>query len=280
MRNGRVDLHVHTTASDGLYGPREVVGLAAEAGLEGLAIVDHDSIQGLEEAEEEGRRLGVEVVRGVELTTYRDRTELHILGLFMGEMPRRVAARLGEFRSVRRKRMQEMIRRLGGLGVDIAEEDVFSISPGAVGRPHLAEAIVRNGYAESIDQAFARYLREDGPVYVRKTEMDPLEAIRLIESMGGVSVLAHPGTKHRDELLGEFKEAGLVGVEVWHPRHKSADVQHYRRLAAKHGFLPSGGSDFHGPGRSATPVGVPEVRIEVMEALSQAHAASAAKGRQ
>ena len=225
---GRVDLHVHTDASDGLYAPGRVVELAKEAGLAGVAITDHDTFAGVGEA----------LARGEE------------------------------------GRMRRMIEKLAALGIEIDPEDVLAeAAGGAVGRPHLAAALVKRGVVSDTDEAFARYLGNDGPVYVKKKEMTPEEAIRLVGELGGLAVFAHPGTSRLDERIGEFKEAGLAAVEVWHPKHNHADQKHYANLAKKRGLLPAGGSDFHGPGRSETPLGVPEIGYEVLEALRERHAA-------
>lgn len=276
---GRVDLHVHTDASDGIYAPGRVVELAKEAGLAAVAITDHDTFAGVGEALSRGEELGVEVIAGVELSAYAGKTAVHIVGLFTDPSDPASApgvAKVESFRTYREGRMRRMIEKLAALGIEIEPEEVLAeAAGGAVGRPHLAGVLVKRGVVSDTDEAFARYLGNDGPVYVKKKDMTPEEAIRLVGELGGLAVFAHPGTSRLDERLGEFKEAGLAAVEVWHPKHKHADEKHYARLAKKRGLLVAGGSDFHGPGRSETPLGVPGIGYEVLEALRERHAAVA-----
>jgi predicted metal-dependent phosphoesterase TrpH len=270
---GRVDLHVHTTASDGLFSPAEVVEQAHTAGLRAVAVTDHDTTAGLAEAARRGDELGVEVVPGVELTAYVGLTELHILGLFVGTEGGSGSARVDTLRTARRDRMLGMIERLRRQGVRVDADEVMAESgEGAVGRPHLARVLVRRGYVPDESEAFIQYLRPECPAYVKKIELSPEEAIALVIEMGGLAVYAHPGVSRLDERLGEFKRAGLAGIEVWHPKHGDADTAHYARLAAKRGLLPSGGSDFHGPGRSAAPLGFPAVPAAALEDLRALHA--------
>ncbi len=271
---GPVDLHVHTTASDGMYGPARVVELAEEAGVAAVAITDHDTLAGLEAAAARGRELGVEVVPGVELTSYAGHREVHIVGLFVDASKTQAARRVESLRTARRGRMLRMIEKLAGLGVDIDPEEVMAESRGgAVGRPHLAAVVVRRGFASNESEVFEKYLGNDGPAYVKKEEIPPEEAIALVRELGGVAVFAHPGASRLDETLGRLKAAGLEALEVWHPKHGRAQADHYARLAKKRGLLVSGGSDFHGPGRSETPIGTPEVEYSVLEALRERHAA-------
>jgi predicted metal-dependent phosphoesterase TrpH len=171
--------------------------------------------------------------------------------------------------------MQEMVRKLAGEGVDVDVEEVFMESGGgAVGRPHLARVLVRRGHVEDENEAFYTYLRRGRPAYVKKYELTPEEAIALVRDLGGLPVFAHPGVSRLDERLGEFKEAGLAGLEVWHPKHKEADVAHYLKLARKRGLVPSGGSDYHGAGRSEAPLGTPPVSREALSELRRAHLAA------
>ena len=271
----RVDLHVHTDASDGIYAPEAVVDLACAAGLAAIAVTDHDTTAGVERARVRGREVGVEVVPGVELTAYAGPTEVHVLGLFVGGSDAGPTARVEELRGSRRTRMEKMVGKLADLGIEVGMDEVLAeAAGGALGRPHLAAVLVKRGYAADAGEAFYRYLGQDGPVHVRKERLTPFDAIALVGDLGGIAVLAHPGANRVDERLGEFRDAGLVGIEVWHPKHSPADVHHYARLAGKHGLLPSGGSDFHGPGRSEGPMGMPEIGHEVLDRLREAHAAS------
>jgi len=276
---GRVDLHVHTTASDGLFAPADVVKRAAEAGLSAVAITDHDTLGGLAAATERGEALGIEIVPGVELTSYAGGTEVHVLGLFIDASRASAVERVDRIRRARQERMAEMIRLLARHGVEVDLDEVLAESDGgAVGRPHLAHVMARHGHVENENEAFYTYLRPGKPAYVKKLELTPEEAIALVRDLGGLPVYAHPGVSRMDERLGEFKEAGLAALEVWHPKHRDADVAHYLRLAEKRGLLPSGGSDFHGEGRSEASLGTPPVYRETLDRLRRAHNAASPTG--
>jgi len=271
------DLHTHSTASDGVYAPRELVARAKEAGLAGIALTDHDTLGGLDEAVAAGAELGVEVVPGVELTSYAGKTEVHIVGLFVDAAGADAEAldKVASLRGRRRERMLEMIAKLEGIGVHVAPEAVSALAPDgvSVGRPHLATALVNAGHVADASEAFERYLGQSGPAYVPKTRLTPEEAIRLVGRLRGLAVFAHPGVSRLDGRLPEFKDVGLAGLEVWHPKHGPSDVERYSRLAETHGLAPSGGSDFHGPGRSEAPLGCFKLGREVLENLRSRHAA-------
>ena len=272
---GRYDLHTHTTASDGVYSPGELVRLAREAGLAGIAVTDHDTFGGLDKAAEAGGEFGVEVVPGVELTSYAGKTEVHVVGLFVDASRDADALKqVLSLRGRRRERMLEMIAKLDEMGVHVKPEEVMALAPDdtAVGRPHLATALVNAGHAANAGEAFERYIGNDSPAYVPKARLEPEEAIRLVRRLGGLPVFAHPGVSRLDGRLGEFKDAGLEGIEVWHPRHGPSDVERYSRLAKTHGLVPSGGSDFHGPGRTEAPLGCFDIGREVLDALRARHA--------
>jgi predicted metal-dependent phosphoesterase TrpH len=261
---------VHTTASDGLLSPADLVERAKGIGLRAVAVTDHDTVAGLPEAVAAGRTHGVEVVPGMELTSYIGRTEVHVVGLFIDPYDGVAAERIEPYRLARRDRMAEMVRRLAALGVDVDVDEVHAEAPqGAVGRPHLARVLVRRGFACDESDAFVQYLRPDGPVYVKKREMSPVEAIALVRELGGLPVYAHPGVSRFDERVQGFRDAGLVGIEAWHPKHTRADVRHYARLAERRGLLVSGGSDFHGPGRSEMGLGELEIPATVLDALRE-----------
>jgi len=275
----RYDLHTHTTASDGVYAPRELVGLAKETGLAGIAVTDHDTLGGLDEAGEAGRELGVEVVPGVELTSYAGKTEVHVVGLFVdaaADADAEALDRVASLRDRRRERMLEMIAKLDAMGVHVEPGDVMALAPddASVGRPHLATALVKAGHVADESEAFDRYIGNTSPVYVPKARLAPEEAIRLVKRLGGLPVFAHPGVSRLDGRLREFKDAGLGGLEVWHPKHGPADLERYARLAETHGLAPSGGSDFHGPGRTEAPLGCFRIGRGVLENLKRRHAAA------
>jgi predicted metal-dependent phosphoesterase TrpH len=277
-RDGRVDLHVHTDASDGLCAPGEVVRLARDAGLAAIAVTDHDTVAGIPEALAAGVKLGVEVVPGVELTAYAGRAEIHIVGLFIDPDRTAIVRKIDSFKAARHERMLRMVAKLRRLGVDLEPEAVLAeAGEGAVGRPHLAAALVKCGAVSHAQEAFDLYLANNGPVYEKKKEMAPEEAVTLVCELGGLPVLAHPGASRVDERIPSFAKSGLFGLEVWHTKHSRAQQRFYAKLAEKHGLLPSGGSDFHGEGRSEAALGVPEVAYGALEALRERHAGFAGR---
>jgi len=251
MGEGRVDLHVHTTASDGTQTPREVVEEALRKGLKAIAITDHDSIDGLEEAMEAGRRLGVEVIPGVEINAQYEGKEAHVLGYFveLGDTP--LSRTLERLRLGRLERIRKIVSKLNGLGVGITFEDVLSFAEkgGALGRPHVARAIAARGYAKDPSEAFSKYLDKDKPAYVPRPKLTPHEAVRVIVEAGAVPVLAHPAIAgHWEELICELMALGLRGIEAYHPDHSPEEAERYRGLAERLGLIITGGSDAHGPG--------------------------------
>lgn len=246
----RVDLHAHTIFSDGLLTPEEVVARARARGLMAIAITDHDSVDGIERARA-AAGTALEVVPGIEISTLWDGLDLHILGFFLDGDDPVLRSRLTRFRDERVRRAQEIAERLEALGVPVDVGDVLErATPGVVGRPHLADALIRAGHVESLDEAFRRFLGARGEAFVPRPAFHPEEAIALIHAAGGVSVLAHPGTHVGDSTVERLAGHGLRGIEVWHPQHGPALVRRYRALAQRLGLLSTGGSDFHGPGRS------------------------------
>ncbi|MFC4778369.1 PHP domain-containing protein [Paenibacillus sp. GCM10023252] len=251
----RADLHTHTTASDGMDSPSSNVRLAAEAGLSGIAITDHDTVAGIEEAIREGQRLGLTVIPGVELSTVARGNDIHILGYFIRWQDEEWLTRLRSLRDTRNKRNEMIVDRLVQLGVPVTMEQVIEIArqkhsgnlPGStVGRPHIAEAIIRAGAAATMQEAFDRYLAVGAAAYVNPPRIDPVEALKWIHEAGGASVIAHPGLYHDDELVEEIIKQGVTGIEVYHSDHGTPEETRYSALAAKYGLITTGGSDYHG----------------------------------
>ncbi|HEY2956236.1 MAG TPA: PHP domain-containing protein [Candidatus Eisenbacteria bacterium] len=247
----RIDLHAHTTFSDGDLAPAALVQRAVARGVGALSITDHDSVEALPAA---GAAAGtdLELVPGIEVSTSHGGLDLHILGYYLDASSQELATRLARFREERRERMLLMVERLRELGAPVEADEVFEIAgEGVVGRPHLAEALVRAGHAESAEDAFRRLLGSRGLAFVPRPAFPPEEAIALIHGAGGVSVLAHPGAGLVDSVVEGLASHGLRGIEVWHPQHNPITVRRYQALASRLGLLETGGSDFHGPGRSA-----------------------------
>ncbi|HAY23264.1 MAG TPA: phosphoesterase [Desulfobacterales bacterium] len=257
-----VDLHVHSTASDGSFSPREVVIKAKSRGLQAIALTDHDTVDGLEEALAAGKEVGLEVIPGIEISAEHEPGSMHILGYFIDFRNRRLAERLQVLQRARAERNPQIIAKLRRLGIDITLEEVAAVSgSGQMGRPHIARVLLNKGYVADLHEAFERYIGNSGPAYVRKFRFPPREAIGLINDSGGVASLAHPFTlqyssiQHFKMILGQLRDWGLVGLEVYYPEH-SADMQEtFIRLAEEWGLLCTGGSDFHGANKPGIELG-------------------------
>ncbi|MFM7230712.1 MAG: PHP domain-containing protein [bacterium] len=247
---GRLELHAHTHFSDGQLSPAELVEFALERGMTALAITDHDSVEGVAPAQAAaaGR---LEVVPGIEISSSYEGMDLHILGYFVDPTSQALLTRLASFRDERRQRAVDIVARLAELGVHVdADGIIASAGPGVVGRPHVAQALLRGGHVPSIEVAFQRYLGSRGEAYVPRPDFPSAEAVRAIREAGGVAVLAHPGSLAR-RVVESLAAAGLGGVEVWHPQHGIAAQRRWYETAQALGLVPSGGSDFHGPHRGA-----------------------------
>ena len=238
---------MHTCFSDGLLKPAEMVQRARTEGLAAIGIVDHDSIDGIEEGTEEGRKAGVEVVPGVELSSQYNGKDVHILGYYFNPQCRNLADYLKMFRDERHKRAVKMIRNLNDSGVKILIEDVEERARGkCIGRPHLAEELLEKGYVETIQEAFHRYIGYGSDAYEEKYKLPPEEAIRLITGAKGLAFLAHPGAGITETVITNFVKSGLDGLEVVHPFLYQERQKLLKSIAQRLGLLMSGGSDCHG----------------------------------
>jgi 3',5'-nucleoside bisphosphate phosphatase len=266
-----IDLHTHTTASDGTLVPRDLVRLAARQGVRVLAVTDHDSTDGVPEALDEAARHGIELVPGLEINCDVPGAEIHVLGYCVDWRADWFQDFLREQRAERRARVHRIVERLTELGMPLTADEVFAICrEGSAGRPHVAQAMVNRGYVRSVREAFDRWLHAGGPANVPRRRLTPVEAVKVIRRAGGVPVLAHPGLANRDELIPELVEAGLAGIETYYPEHSAGQIQAYRAMCQRLGLVATGGSDYHGPhtGR-ATTVGSPHVELEVWDALKR-----------
>lgn len=246
-----VDLHSHTTVSDGVLSPEDLVDRAAAKGLRYLAITDHDATDGLESAiERAGRHPSLTIIPGVELSADVEGSEVHILGYLDTYEDSGFQEEMRKFRDGRVGRAKEMVQKLEKLGMEVDWERVKEIAgDGAVGRPHVAQALVERGHVESVPEAFDLYLARGRPAYVGREKLTPGDAIRLIQSVGGRAVLAHPSfTRNVESLLPAMKAEGLAGMEVYYARYTPEQIARMKRLADKHDLIPCGGSDYHGPG--------------------------------
>jgi predicted metal-dependent phosphoesterase TrpH len=241
-----VDLHSHSTASDGALAPAEVVETAARAGLAALALTDHDTLAGVAAAKEAGDRLGVRVVAGVELSLMDGEKEVHMLGLHIARVDA-LQAELEAVRDSRKSRAEQIVAKLNGLGVPVTIDAVFvEAAGGAVGRPHIARALIAGGWVRDQREAFDRYLGGGRPANVEKQRISIADGIRLIHECGGLAVIAHPGQDGRRERVEPLVALGLDGLEVKHPGHSAEDTLRIEALAEFFGLVKSGGSDWHG----------------------------------
>ena len=265
----KADLHLHTTASDGVYTPAQLVQKAADAGFAFIAVTDHDSVEGLAEAQETGRRLGVRVLPGVELGCTAHR-EVHVLGYGFDPADPVLAGFCRGRVLEREARAEEMVRRLCAAGKPVSMDRVRELAHGVIARPHIARALVEAGHAASVKDAFDRYLCQGRPTYVPREKVSVGEGVRLIEQAGGVAVLAHPmemkmGETMMESLVEEWKAQGLAGVEVYHPSAANNHAAFLLSMARRLGLIVTGGSDFHGEAVRKTGIGEGLVRWKTVE---------------
>ena len=248
----KIDLHIHSTASDGTETPRDIVRQCAAKGIDMCAVTDHDNVDAQKDAADESTRLGMRYVTGVEISAQYT-GELHILGYGMDLADRAFREFMEELRTFRVERTLEFVRRLGEHGIDIALEDVKRWANGnTLGRPHVALALVEKGYADTYRDAFDTYLNEGGLCYVNRRRLMPREAIDLIRSAGGIPVLAHPGLITTDDLprlVRSLVDLGLEGIEAHYPLHTDEQLASYLALAGQLGLIVTCGSDYHGASR-------------------------------
>jgi len=269
----RIDLHLHTTYSDGSLSPAEVLRLAQKANVSALSITDHDIVDGIPEAIEAGRRLGIEIIPGVEVSSRYKDTELHILGYFLVRQDPLLLSRLAQLRAGRHDRNPRIVEKLNELGFALTYEDVKACAgSGSVGRPHIARVLMEKGYVKSAKEAFDRFLGEDKPAYVPRELPEPAEAIAWIREARGLPVLAHPTwVKETAEglfkLCEKLKAEGLRGIEAHYSTHKPQQTKDYLDMARRLDLLVTGGSDFHGLTKPDIEVGVGRGGLTVPEKL-------------
>lgn len=271
----RIDLHTHSTASDGLYSPAELMRRARAAGLSAIALTDHDTTDGIAPARAAAQPLRIQLIPGIEINTYlpQGSDEAHVLGYFMDWEQPRFQASLRTLREARVRRGERMVERLRALGLDITWERVRELAQGAVGRPHVAQALVEGGYASSVADAFDRYLTPGRPAYLARFKLTPEDAVRLIRSARGIAVLAHPAAiaELQQRVLPGLVIAGVQGMECYYGQYDDATVTRLRTLADEYGLIQTGGSDYHGPNIHPTPLGghtVPATSLERLERTS------------
>jgi predicted metal-dependent phosphoesterase TrpH len=265
------DLHLHTNFSDGTYTPEEVVNLAVRKNLSAIALTDHDTVEGCDRAAAASAAAGLLFIPGTELTAEQDENEIHILGYFLDTRNPPLLEAMTRFQAVRQNRIHEMVARLNALDIPLRSESVFALANcRSPGRPHVARALVNDGFCGTLDEAFERFLKKHRPAFVPKMKISALTAIHLIHQAGGLAVMAHPGLNRSDQVIPTLVDAGLDGIECFHTKHASATSQHYLQIAARHKLLVTGGSDCHGLSKGRPLIGTVRLPWEDVERLQDA----------
>ncbi len=274
----KADLHLHTTASDGRLSPKELVSLAAKVGLDIIAITDHDTIDGVEPALAAAKTFSsITVVPGVEINTDVPNGEVHILGYFIDYIDRKLAANLQKLRDSRLGRAQQIIDKLGNLGMKIEWQRVCELAQGgSICRPHIAQALFEKGYVGSEREAFDKYIGHNGPAYVERYKLLPVEAVKLIIDAQGLPVLAHPADiSDLKELVPRLKESGLVGIEIYYRDYRPDVIAELLNIADQYTLVPTGGTDYHAFGDdSEVMIGsalAPSQSVEQLFSLASKH---------
>ncbi|MFA5055524.1 MAG: PHP domain-containing protein [Dehalococcoidia bacterium] len=269
----RVDLHLHTTYSDGRLTPGELIQIAAEQGIGVIAITDHDTINGIEPALAAAECFPyVTVIPGVEINTDVDQGEVHILGYFLDYKNKPLLKTLESLRNSRKVRAQKMLDKLDGLGIHIEWERILEMADGgSVGRPHIAQALFEGQHVDTLQDAFERYIGRKGPAYAERDRLSPREAVELIAKASGMPVIAHPASiKDLEEMIVDLKQSGLVGIEAYYDNYDKNTVERLSGLAAKYDLIATGGSDFHGfEDDHETPLGEARVPYECFQHLME-----------
>jgi hypothetical protein len=265
------DLHLHTIFSDGTYTPEELIAQVSKLGISAIAVVDHDTIDGVRPTIEIAKSEDIEVLPGIELTAEYDGLEIHILGYCLDYNRGDLKDTLDSLKKNRIERVYKIIDKLRNLGIKLNAQDVFDIAKkGTVGRLHIARALVKKGFVGSIFEVFHKYIGDKCPAYVCGFRFSPYEVIRLIKDVGGIPVLAHPYSLNRDDLIPQFIDYGLMGLEVYYPEHTQSMVNFYLNLAQKFNLLVTGGSDCHGDAKPEAKIGSVKIPYALVENLKQA----------
>ncbi|MEO0104240.1 MAG: PHP domain-containing protein [candidate division WOR-3 bacterium] len=241
------DLHIHTIFSDGLYSPEEVVRKAKELGFSAIGIADHDAVTGIGKAIKEGEKLGIEVIPACEFSCLMEDKDVHILGYLLDYQNPSLESFLKKVQDKRIERAEKIIGNLSKQGIKIKLERVLEIAKnGSVGRPHIAQALLEEGYVSTIEEAFMKFIGYHSPAYVPKMEISPEEALKIIRDFKGIPVLAHPVSYDFEKIIFPLIKLGILGIEVYHPDHTEYHINYFSEIAKKYNLLITGGSDCHG----------------------------------
>lgn len=246
-----IDLHTHSTYSDGTLSPRELINLAQKHNIEALALTDHDTINGIEEAVMQGQKLGIEVIAGIEISALHNNTNMHILGYGFNVNDNLLAESINTIQMARQERNKKIIEKLKKMGHEISYDELSREKGRQTGRPHIARLLVKKGYVKNIAAAFKYFLKDGGPAYEEGYKLDAKDAINVIQKAGGLAVLAHPAKislskTSVDNSIAQLASYGLDGIEVFYPRHSQKEIKKLKKIVALHNLLLTGGSDFHG----------------------------------
>lgn len=268
-------MHVHSTASDGTFTPKQVVNYAAKKGLTAVALTDHDTIDGIKEGFRAARRVGIEFIPGVEFSTEIDSESFHIVGLYIDYKQKELinlTKEIGNSREIRCKKIIEKINAMN-VGPEITFKEVNALADGVIGRPHVASILIEKGYSNSIEEVFNKYLNRGAPGYVPRFKLTPKEAIHVLKKNGATPILAHPcyiTNKHPlKEFLIEHQKEGLEGIEVYYPSHSKKQTKLFKEYAEELGLLMSGGSDCHGELNGGPYIGNIKIRYELLKKIKE-----------
>lgn len=262
------DLHLHTNYSDGTYTPEELAFHACRVGLSAFALTDHDTVEGCDRAAAAAAMGGIEFIPGAELTAEVQGMELHLLAYFIDTKHPRLLSETAKYQLVRQDRIREMVERLNRLNVPLRSETVFALANcQAPGRPHVARALVQEGFCSSLDEAFERFLKRNRPAWVPKSKVSAPDAIQLVHEAGGMAVMAHPGLNRSDEVIEELVRAGLDGLECFHTKHSTSTSERYLTIAERHDLVVTGGSDCHGMSKGRPLIGTVKIPYNLVEKL-------------
>lgn len=248
----KVDLHIHSIHSDGVFTPEEVVDSAIDLGMTTISITDHDNVGGYYAAKKyiEENNKAIQIIPGIEINTFHGKQEIHILGYFLDMEDKDFLKMIDKQQKARKNQAKEIAKRLKKNGINVSYEDIkkCAIGNGSIGRPHIAKSIVQKGGASSVAEAFSKYINDDSPVYVPRKGVSPFEAVETIYDAGGIPVIAHPcDTENAQELIEELMSYGLRGIEAYHRKHTPAMIEYFCSIAEKYDLVVTGGSDFHSP---------------------------------